>query len=265
MRLVLVLLLAVPAAAQPLFPRFSILGAGYSGQMNTEIRLDPETTGLPPGTRINLERDLGLRTNNEIKRFAVEWRPLSRHQLDASYFSARRTGFRNINEPITFGNQTYPVNAAVSTQMGVDFRDLDYTYWARKTDTNGIGVTLGVSALKINAQVAAQRANEPTITLREDANTDVPVPLIGLQFRQAITSRLLFEARGAFLPNVKVQEIRADARTGNARLEYRMARFLGIGAGYNYFDLQGDVSRSGFLGTLHMRVQGAELYARLVY
>ena len=265
MRLLAILLLAAPLSAQPLFPRFSFLAAGYSGKMNTDIRFDPKTTGLPPGTTINLERDLGLRTSNDIKRFAIEWRLLDRHQLDASYFSARRNGFRNINEQITFGDQTYPVNAAVSTRMRIDFRDLAYTYWAHKTPMSGIGVTLGVSALKIYAQVAAQRPNEPAISLRENASTDVPVPLIGLQFRQALASRLFAEVRGAFLPDVRVQQIRANALTGNARLEYRVARFLGIGAGYNYFDLCGDVSRSGFLGTLDMRVQGAEVYARLVY
>ncbi|HEX9162288.1 MAG TPA: hypothetical protein VF980_11325 [Thermoanaerobaculia bacterium] len=264
--IIFVVLLAAPLSAQQtaaVFPTFALTGGGYSGEMTTDIRLDPLTTGLPPGTTVNLERDLGLQTTNNIHRFTAEWRPFARHELDASYFSARRTGFRNIDQVITFGDVSFPVQAAVSTQMKLQFADVDYTYWAHKTPTNGFGLMLGVSSIKIDAQAAARRPGEIEISLRQNASTDVPVPVIGAQLRQAFTRRLLGEIRGAVLPNVKVQNIKADARTANASLEYRLADFVGVGVAYNYFNLSGDVTQNAFLGTLHMTVRGVEGYVRV--
>ena len=257
------LLLALPAAAQEsaLFPRFSVTGGGYLGNFTTEARIDEE--GFE-GTEIGFERDLGLEKSTNLQRFAVQWRPFSRHELAASHYASDRSGFENIDREIVFRGTTYPVQAEVATTFAADVWNVTYTYWARKTERNGFGLMLGVSGIDLQASVDA-RAPNGTVTITQDAGTEVPVAVIGAQGRVAFTDKLLAEASAAALPNVELDVYSGRATMAAARLEYRVARWLGIGAAYNYFRIDGTVEEFDFTGELSLTVQGPEAYVRLAF
>ena len=53
------------------------------------------------------------------------------------------------------------------------------------------------------------------------------------------------------------------AVSADARLEFRVARALGVGVAYNYFRIDGTVGRIDFDGKLAMKVSGAEAYVRV--
>ncbi|HEX7153808.1 MAG TPA: hypothetical protein VF618_20130 [Thermoanaerobaculia bacterium] len=258
----LVLLFALPASAQELFPRFSITGGGYFGNFETNVRVDESDT--EEGTAINLERDLGLEETRDMQRFTVQWRPFNRHELAASYFNASREGFEQIDREIVFRDTAYPVRALVTSEFDLDYRDVTYTLWARKGERDGLGIMLGVAALAIDASLIATVEDE-SLTLTEQAETDVPVAVIGAQGRWALTRRVFLEAQAGVLPEVTLDEITGSALTGSARLEWRFLRNLGIGAAYNYFHIDGTVARDTFDGDIDMTIDGAEVYLRLAF
>ena len=264
-RLVLLLALALPLAAQDsaLFPRFSITGAVSASNFDTNIRIDPDASSTE-GTRAGFERDLGLERSRTLQRYAIEWRPFRRHELAATYFSAPRRGLQQIDRTIVFRNETYPVNALVATQFDLTSASLTYTYWARRSERDGIGITLGASTLSLDASVTATQAGS-SVTVTQSAKTDVPVALAGLQGRLAFTPALLGEASISTLPRVTIQDYTGHALAADARLEYRALRWLGIGAAYHYFKLNVDVSQLTLHGTLDMTVRGPEAYVRLAF
>jgi hypothetical protein len=261
---------ALPLAAQEslLFPRFSITGGASAAQFETNVRLDPDTATSPAnsalGTRVNLERDLGLDDARTVQRYGVQWRPFARHELAATYFSTSRDGLQQIDRELTFRDRVYPVSALVSTRFDLDYRSLTYTYWARRSDHDGIGITLGASTLSLDASIVAQRP-DATVTATERAKTDVPVALAGLQGRVALTRRLHGEASISTLPRVTIEGYTGHALTGSARLEYRATNWLGIGAAYHYFRLDVDVAQSDLRGSLDMTIKGPEAFLRVAF
>jgi len=259
----ILLLVTVPAAAQELFPRFSVTGGAYFGNFSTDARVDPAAAaGGGEGTALNIERDLGLESRKDLRRLTAQWRPLNRHELAGSWFTSSRTGFANIDREIRFRDSIYPVRAAVTTGFDLDYWDATYTYWARKSERDGFGVMLGAAGLKLDAVVTAQ-AEGQSVAATQRASTDVPVAMIGAQTRVAIIRNLIFEASGAALPHVTLDQYSGRALSAGARLEYRIVRAVGIGAAYNYFRLDGNVDTTGLRGNLKMRVDGAEAYLRL--
>jgi hypothetical protein len=261
----LFLLAALPLAAQDngLFPRFSVIGAQAPAAFETNARIDPEATG-GEGTLVHLERDLGLEDQRTLRRIAVQWRPFARHELAGTWFSAPRSGLELINRDITFRNEVYPVNALVSSQFDLDYASLTYTYWARRTARDGIGITLGIAHLALDAAVTAERPGQ-SITVTQTAETEAPIALGGLQGRVAFTDRLHGEAALAALPRVTIEDYTGRAVTANARLEYRPVRWLGIGAAYQYFNLDVDVAQSSLTGSLDMTIRGPEAFVRLAF
>lgn len=263
MRLLLFFLaVTVPLGAQEslLFPRFSVTAGTSPSSFETNARIDPETTLAAAGTEVSFERDLGLEDARTLRRVSAQWRPFRRHELAATYFSAPRSGSEQITRDITFRNQTYPVDALVTTQFDLDYASLTYTFWARRSDRDGLGITLGAATLSMNASVAVA-----TASVSQQAKTDVPVALAGLQGRVAFTPRLHAEAGAATLPRVTIGDYSGDALTAAARLEYRPVNWLGVGGAYHYFRLNVDVEQNTLRGALDMTIRGPEAYVRLAF
>lgn len=266
MRLSLVLLLVTaPLAAQenPLFPRFSLTGGALPASFSTNVRIDPELTG-EEGTLVRFEDDLGLDETRTLTRLGVQWRPFARHELAAIHFAASRRGFAEIDREITFRDEVYPVQALVTTHFDLDYWSATYTYWARRSDRDGLGITLGVANLEVDALIVAQTAGG-TLNITETANTEVPVALAGVQGRLAFTDRLLGEASVSTLPRVTIGDYTGTALTAAASLEYRPLRWLGIGAAYHYFRLDVDVAAVDLTGSVDMSIRGPEAFVRFAF
>lgn len=260
-----VVLLTTSAVAQesPLFPRFSITGATSPSDFETNVRIDPDEAA-GEGTLVGFENDLGLEDSRTLQRFGVQWRPFARHELAATYFSAPRSGAEQINRDIVFRDETYPVNAFVTTRFDLEYASATYTYWARRSERDGFGISLGVAGISMNASVTAERPGE-TFTVTQTAETDVPVALAGVQGRVAFTRTILGEINVATLPRVTIGDYTGTALTGGARIEYRPVRWLGIGAAYHYFRLDVDVAAVDLAGSLDMTIRGPEAFVRLAF
>jgi hypothetical protein len=261
--LFLLLAFALPLSAQDLFPRFSLTAATSPAEFETNARIDPEALD-GAGTLVSFERDLGLEDSRTLQRFGLQWRPFRRHELAVTYFSAPRRGLEQIDRNITFRDQVYPVSALVTSQFDLDYASLTYTFWARRGERDGLGITLGVATLAMDASVTAERLGE-SVTVTQRAETDVPVALAGLQGRVAFLPRLHGEASVSTLPRVTIEDYTGRALTGAARLEYRPLHWLGIGAAYHYFKLDVDVAQTDLSGSLNMTIQGPEAFVRVAF
>ena len=147
-RFALAVLIATPLFAQDslLFPRFSITAGSSAGEFETNARIDPDDASTS-GTLVSFERDLGLDDSKTLPRFGLQWRPLVRHELAATHFTASREGFEEIDREIIFRDEVYPVQARVTTDFDLDYWSATYTYWARRGPRDGIGLTIGLATL----------------------------------------------------------------------------------------------------------------------
>jgi hypothetical protein len=259
------LLFAMPLCAQdsPLFPHFSLTAGTSATTFETNARIDPND-GTRSGTLVNFESDLGLDDAQNLPRLRVQWRPFDRHELEGTWFSASRDGAQNIDRTIVFQDETYPVQAFVTTALDLDYMSAAYTYWMRRSERDGVGISLGLASIAIDATI---EATGPGVTraVIEHVDTDVPVALAGLQGRIAFTDHLHGEASLAMLPRVTIEDYTGSALTGSARVEYRPVRWLGVGAAYDYFRLDVDVAQTELRGEFDMTVRGPSVYLRLSY
>lgn len=265
MKLAIAVLAALPLAAQqtPLFPVVSITSSSGAAEFETSIRVDPGD-GLTEGTVIGLEDDLGLDSSRTLQRFTIEWRPLARHELAASWFSASRDGLQQIDREIVFRDEVYPVQALVATGLDLDYRSVAYTYWVRRTERNGVGITLGAAAISIDAAITAERP-DISVTISESADTDVPVALAGIQGRIALSRTVHALLNASALPRLTIEDYTGSAAVAVAAVEWRPVRWLGVGGAYHYFRLDIDVAQAELRGALDMTVRGPEAYLRLAF
>lgn len=260
------LFVATPLVAQDLalFPTFGLSGAGYLGNFGTKLRVDPHVEGIQ-GTTLDLEKDLGLDGSKTMSRVGFEWRPLRKHELGVSFFKARREGLRVIERQIVFEDTTFPIRADIQSKFNLDVWDATYTYWWQQSPRHGLGINLGVAGLAVKGELSARTTAGGGFSLSESASTEFPIPVIGLDGRFLLTDRVIGSARGSILPHVKFKDYSGDAWVGRVALEYRPYDSVGVGVGYNYFNLNGTIEKSDMRGDVGMTVSGVEGFVHFVF
>jgi hypothetical protein len=91
------------------------------------------------------------------------------------------------------------------------------------------------------------------------------VPFLGVEGRYAFTPRFMIAANVGALPEVKIEDYKGDALIYGVQLEYRLARHFGLGGSWTGFNIDVDVERDRFLGSLGFTIQGAQAFLRFAY
>jgi hypothetical protein len=146
---------------------------------------------------------------------------------------------------IVFEDTTFPIRADVRSDFNVDFWEATYTYWWRQSARYGLGLNLGVSAMSVDAALLVRR-DDNALLLSETASTELPIPVIGLDGRIAITDRIIGTGRAVVLPRVNISDYSGEAWVGQFSIEYRPFERVGLGVGYHYFNLNGTVEKTAF-------------------
>ncbi len=246
------------------FDRFSFTVGSFYETTDADFRLDASTNHM--GTPIKLEKELGLDDSGQLLRLGVEWRPFERHQFSAGYYELSRNGRRTLDRDIEFGDVVFPVNASLESESDFQLAELLYTFWAVKKPRGGLGLSLGVAGVSVEAHLKAQVTvpnGGGTVSRDKRASTDLPVPLLGIEGRYALGTRWLLAGDVRVLPSVEIGDYQASALLYGARLEYRFSRHFGLGAAWNSFNIDADVDKDKLHGSLDFTIEGAQAFLRV--
>jgi hypothetical protein len=236
---------------------------GIVNQFDTSLRLDGQNRN---GTDINLENN-GLKKNLSSFEAALAWRFFKRHRFDIDYFTVSRSGSKSYTGDITIGDTDFPVGASVSMKNKYDLFSLDYRYSLFQTPewetAVGLGVYGGKFTFDVNA-VGNVGSTGTQGTYNNSVSTTLPLPLLGVTVDWHPDSRWKISGR-AYGMQAKVSDV--DGRVYNFAVgaEYMLMRNFGVGARWTYTDINVDVTKSNFNGSLGWRANNASLYGTIVF
>ncbi|HSE27104.1 MAG TPA: hypothetical protein VLA95_02650 [Gemmatimonadales bacterium] len=190
-------LLAVhPLAAQePLLSLYDKLQVNLSLTgvfLNSDIRVDGSEGG---GTEVDAEDDLGLDKLKLEPRAAVRYRPWRRHEFEAGYQFARRTGEKTLERTIEVGDSTFDLGARVKTIFDSDQAFLTYRFAIMAKERTQLGAGLGLGALFFKFGVEAQLdAGGGSAEGKVEKSITAPVGSLGVYGRFLSGDRWQFDA-----------------------------------------------------------------------
>ena len=241
----------------------SIYLGGVVNQFDTSLRLDGQGHR---GSDINLENN-GLKKNLSSFEASLMWRFFQRHRIDVDYYTLTRSGGRTYNGDINIGDTDFPVGASVHIKNKYDLASLDYRYSLFQTPEWETAVGLGLYGGKFTFDVNASGnvGNTGTQgTYNNSVSTTLPLPLLGISVDYHPDARWKFSGR-AYGMQAKVSNV--DGRAYNFAVdgEYMFTRNFGAGARWMYTNIDVDVTKAGFNGSLTWRANTASLYAKLMF
>jgi hypothetical protein len=226
---------------------------------DTKVKLDGEAG---TGSLVDLERTFG---DDDANRFRLDawWRFAERHKIRALWFDSSASASRNIDTEIIWGDETFPVGADVRVDRDFSIYELAYEYsFLRRPSwelTGSFGLHYTQLKLALSADLEVDGQPGETRTASDSASVDAPLPVFGL--------RGLWNPGGDFWIDASAQyfALSIDEYDGSLT-DYRLAavwqpkKWLGLGIGYNAFNVDVDVDKSGFKGSLDWGYSGPQLF-----
>lgn len=253
---VVALLVAASLTAQGtqpnLYDRLQVGASLTTVILNTNIRVDGSNGN---GTDVDAEDDLGLETSRLEPRFAVRWRPWRRHEFEAGYQFARRSGAQTLQRDITFGDSTYPAGLDVGTTLNSDQAFFGYRFAFLAKPRSQVGVAIGAGALLLDAALAALGTGGQE-QYSQSQNVTAPIGSVGVYGRFLSGTRWSWEAEARY---VRVAIDRFDARVGEGGAAIRYAAWPNVtfegGYGVSAVKVDIDPTTSSGLGSRSGRIK----------
>jgi hypothetical protein len=265
----LVFAVASPAEAQrefePLFDKFNFsVQASWVG-ISTEIGLDSESLG--EGTTLSFEDDLGLSSGEAIPTLAFEWQIARKHRLAVRWQDIKRDSTAQALTEIQWGDETFPINAAVTLAFDLTQYFIDYTYYPWVKEKWAVGFGLGLRWMDLYAEL---KLEEETIGEGGDnISQAAPLPYIYFEYRRVFSDHWRFIAGLGWL-SLTFDDISGGNYVGRASIEYLVGKRWSFGGAINLSNVNVDVenieNEAGdpeFTARLDMSVNDLSIFARV--
>ena len=260
----------VPAASAEDAPNiltdnFAITLGTFTLNSDTDVRLDGK---VQPGTPFNWENTFG---GGDVTRFRIDghWRfgDSDRHKMRFMWFSTSREKSKTLDRDIEFQGQLFPVNAKVTAKSSFDIYELAYEYalWHRDTWELNASIGFHVADLSLGLKAKASTSNG---TLSEDVSRKgtvaAPLPVLGLRGLWQLPHNFYIDASAQYF-SLAIDEF--DGRVSDYKfvVNWQPKTWLGIGIGYNQFDVDVDVTKDRFNGSLNWSYKGPMVFYSAVF
>jgi hypothetical protein len=247
------------AAEERLPDTFMLRLGGYAvGNAETIARLD--SNKAPVGAYINFADDLGGETSYRALRLDGYYRFNDKHALGFGWYALKFDGYRALSKEINWGDQTYPINTAVVSEIKYDVYKVNYQYSLFHNQAAELGVSVGLHVMRAEAGITAtgiKKSQSETVT--------APLPVFGLFGDYKFTPRFSAYYNYQFFFISYDDKIKGGLQDFLIGLEYRVVKNVALGAAYNRFAL--NVESKGDTTTLHVDTKwnGGLLYCAVYF
>jgi hypothetical protein len=225
-----------------------------------KLRVDGEVTEVP-GTEIDWDNTFGAGEKSRF-RFDGLWRITDRHHLRAMVtdYSLSRTA--TLDEDVRWGDDLILAGSEANGKIGFSIAEVAYEYAFKHDENLELALTAGIHYTTFEARLTADvltPGGDLSGTLGGKASVDAPLPVFG--------ARGMWRLGGDFYLDAMIQwfALSIDEYSGSI-LNYRGVvvwqprQWVGIGAGYDSFQVDVDVDKDSFTGTMDWNYHGPQIF-----
>jgi len=225
---------------------------------NTTLALNGSAGAV--GTEVDLERDLGLHSGDRF-RVDANWRISGGHHARALYFDYGSSRTRTLEREIQVGDTTYPVNVSVEAGLGATIYALAYEYAFLQHEKWELLGSVGAHIAKFSFNIRGDGTidGQPANARSEAASTTAPLPVVGVRYAWQFAPDWYFGAQAQYFA-LSVDNVDGRVIDLSASVHWMFTEHFGVGAGWNRFNTDVDISRNRFNGSLDWTYSGAKIF-----
>ena len=248
--LTLLLLLTGSAGAQDHdFDRFSITGGAYDiFRYDSTMALTDTNSGI--GISFTPEDSLGWKSEQTAFRLDASYRFSEKHGLTASWYEITTNGNRGLIKDIDWVDingdpAILPVGAAVRSGLKMEIFKIGYFWSFYHSDKVELSAGAGLHVARIGVDMEAEITT--TGVEAADADTTVPLPVVGFRLNYDVTPKLSWYLQGQLF-SIELDDwdgTYSDLQFGALYRAFEHVGF-GIGIGGNGLDVTEETKHHRF-------------------
>jgi hypothetical protein len=263
--------MATPTRADDLIPggeeRFKFIAGGIIAWIDSGVGVNGNTSN---GTIVDLDSPTGRKNANNFV-LGAEWRVAPRHRIGGIYFTTSKDRELSFNQSVTIGDETLIPPATLESTSRNRFLFATYEYSFVKNKDVELSGLLGAYINKFSADLTGTatvvNSNGQTTINKSVAyrpSVTVPLPLIGASIDWFASPRITLGASLSGL-KAKIGDVNGSVYVATASAEYMFTRNLGAGLAFMHTNLDVDVTKANFNGTVNWNNDNLLLYATLKF
>jgi hypothetical protein len=237
---------------------------GFVTTLNSEFRIGSASLGT--GLEVNMEDALGLDSSLFVFRVDGMYRFTDnrRHRFDLTYFDLRRTATKTLQKDIQMGDQTFTAGTTLDSLFDLKIIKGAYSYSLFQDDRFDLGLSVGVYVAPIKIRLSSLRTGDA-----QEENITAPLPVLGLRFDYAITPKFFLKQNIDFF-YMEYEKYKGSLLDAKVALEYNIWKHVGIGAAYEYLQVQVKSEGNNYpgidmVGKIQFSYGGLMLYGKIYF
>lgn len=222
-----------------------------------------KVNGADPGTNrdIDFTDELNLRKSDETFDIEFGWRFGKKWSLLTQYFESSGATGLALKEDVEWGDVVFEQGTNVVAGQNFSLVRVFFGRDFATSERHDAGVGVGFHWLEIGAFVEGEAiiSGVGTIFRRESVRIAAPLPNIGAWYRYSWSPKWAFRTRYDWL-SASIDGYDGTMTNASIGLNYQMFENFGIGLNYNDFDLDIDVNKTNWNGSLRTSYQGLVIY-----
>jgi hypothetical protein len=183
------------------------------------------------------------------------------------YTDYSRSNTRTLSETLEFNGRVFPINASVTGEFGFTIAELAYEYDFSDSPNRDLVVSIGLHNTELSAGIGATlETSSASLSGARDNSVSVnaPLPVIGLRGMWLLGYDFYVDAQAQFFA---LQYDKYDGLVTNYRAAvlWQPISWLGIGAGYDSFNINLEVERKRFHGEFDWTYSGPQAFVNVAF
>lgn len=218
------------------------------------IELNGKTSG---GGQVDFDEAIG---GGDAFRARLDgrWSFAKRHELRFAAFGLNRSKTRVIDQEIDWGDETFPVNAKIEFDHQFYVVEAVYDYAFLRRESWELGADIGLHYFSFEATLKA-KGDAVDVSRKESASVGLPAPVIGLRGLWSLSHDFWLEASAQYFA-LSIDEYDGNLQDYRVFVTWQPKTWLGIGVGYDRFEVDVDVTKDRFNGNLNWTYDGPMLF-----
>jgi hypothetical protein len=233
----------------------------------SKLKIRVDGSGGEIGTKIDWDDTFG---RGEQARFRLDgvWRFTDRHHLRLMLTDYSASRKESLDQDIQWGEDLILAGSSVKGSIGFTILEAAYEYAFRHDENLELALTAGLHYTTFEAKLVADiQAGGGGVSgqLGGKASVDAPLPVFGARGMWRLNdSSFYLDAQFQWFA-LSIDEYDGSLINYRASLIWQPKKLIGIGVGYDSFNVNVDVKRTLFKGTLDWTYQGPQVYFNIAF
>ena len=232
----------------------------FDNRPKANLRADGE---IGEGTPVDWGNTFG---DAQARRFLLDgiWRFQPSHHARLMYTNYSRSRDAVLREDIEWNGHRLARGSGVEGTLRFEVVEAAYEYDFARAANRDLAVSIGIHAMAFEAEIAgaAVGATEDR-AVDSTASLDAPLPALGVRGMWHLGADFYLKAQAQYF---SLTRGRYDGRLINFRaMLIWQPTWIGMGIGYDHFDLRVDVDEGSYRGQLNWRYRGPQIFVSLAF